>query len=62
MVDLARKTVSVSTLFRFFVIESQERPAAGIWVIGDVFLLNVYTVFDVKNNRVGFASLALALA
>lgn len=59
---LARKTVSVSTLFRIFAIESQEWPAAGIWVIGDVFLLNVYTMFDLKNNRVGFASLALALA
>jgi cathepsin D len=28
------------------------------WVIGDVFLQNVYSVFDVGENRVGFATLA----
>ncbi|KAF9218721.1 acid protease, partial [Gyrodon lividus] len=28
---------------------------APFWVIGSVFLNNVYTVFDVANARVGFA-------
>jgi len=30
----------------------------GFWVVGDVFLQNVYTAFDVGNRRVQFANLA----
>ncbi|TFK76153.1 acid protease [Pluteus cervinus] len=30
----------------------------GFWVVGDVFLQNVLTTFDVGNARVGFATLA----
>ncbi|KAI0771237.1 acid protease [Trametes elegans] len=28
------------------------------WLLGDSFMKNVYTVFDIKNNAVGFAQLA----
>ncbi|KDQ17046.1 hypothetical protein BOTBODRAFT_30435 [Botryobasidium botryosum FD-172 SS1] len=29
----------------------------GFWVVGDVFMRNVYTAFDVDHSRVGFAKL-----
>ncbi|PFH56776.1 hypothetical protein XA68_16024 [Ophiocordyceps unilateralis] len=32
--------------------------AKGAWLIGDTFLMNVYTVFDKDEKRIGFAKLA----
>jgi cathepsin D len=28
------------------------------WILGDVFLQNVYTAWDVGGSRIGFATLA----
>jgi len=33
-------------------------PSESFWILGDVFMRNVYTVFDVGNTRIGFADLA----
>ncbi|KAI0542121.1 aspartic peptidase domain-containing protein [Xylaria digitata] len=32
---------------------------SGGWLLGDVFLKNVYSVFDVDNGRIGFAAKAI---
>ncbi|KAL6304140.1 aspartic peptidase domain-containing protein [Sparassis latifolia] len=37
------------------IVSSDNQP---FWVVGDLFLQNVYSVFDVQKSRVGFATLA----
>jgi hypothetical protein len=38
----------------FMSIDTDE-SVGPLWVLGDVFMTAVYTVFDVTNERVGFA-------
>ncbi|KAH7886694.1 aspartic peptidase domain-containing protein [Phlebopus sp. FC_14] len=39
-------------------IAENSPSSVDIWVLGDIFLRNTYTVFDMGQNRVGFADLA----
>ncbi|KAH0838835.1 Asp-domain-containing protein [Lanmaoa asiatica] len=60
-------TISAATLNIGLVSSGSTDCVSGIvgqdtgfssWIVGDVFLQNVYTTFDFGNNRVGFARLA----
>ncbi|KAH0838840.1 acid protease [Lanmaoa asiatica] len=46
----ALASCSLLFLFRFY--------ETAFWIVGDVFLRNVYATFDFDNNQVGFAQLA----
>jgi hypothetical protein len=39
------------------LIASDSMGLGSTWLVGDAFLSNVYSVYDLANNRVGFAAL-----
>ncbi|KAI0319968.1 aspartic peptidase domain-containing protein [Amylostereum chailletii] len=65
---ISGKTVSIpSDVFSLGPIAENSPDCLGgiqsgsglpFWVLGDVFMQNIYTIFDVAQNRVGFADLA----
>ena len=44
--------------FLIILTKSLRPLAASFWIFGSIFLQNVYTEFDAKKRRIGFAPLA----
>jgi len=61
-------SISAATFNRGPVSQGSDRCVPGanadptlsgkFWVLGDVFLQNVYTAWDVGSSQIGFATLA----
>jgi hypothetical protein len=40
----------------FFPQDQQDANGHDIWILGDYFLYRYYSIFDIANNQVGFAT------
>lgn len=58
-VELELLMLQVSNLQCFVSVCANIVWKENMWIVGDVFLSNVYTAFDLEHNTVGFAQLSM---
>ena len=54
----ADKTLTGGELVPPLIFVAKAECDIDFWILGDVFLRNVYTAWDVGGSRIGFATLA----